>query len=54
MLSYVEDYWPTSTIFHNIRLLFHFFHASCFSITSKFVHHFELFCTFYKKLTAIL
>ncbi len=54
LLSYVEDYWPTSIIYHNRLPIFHSFHVSCFSTTSKLVHHYEPFGTFYKKLIVIL
>ncbi len=53
-MSFVEDYWPISIISHNRLPLFHFFLASCFSTTSKLVHHFKLFYIFYQKPNALL
>jgi hypothetical protein len=54
MLSYVENYWLTSIISHNILPFFRSSFASCFSTIGKCVHHSNIFCTFYKKLIAIL
>jgi hypothetical protein len=52
--SYVEDYWLTSITFYNKLPLFHSSLASCSSVANKLAHHFELFETFYKKLTTIM
>jgi hypothetical protein len=43
LLSYVEDYWLTSIIFHNKLPLFHSSLISCSSIANKLACHFELF-----------
>ncbi len=45
---YVEDYWPTSIIFHNRLPLFRSSPTSCSSIINRLVHHSKLFYTLKK------